>query len=290
MKELTKLIKILSSYGLRNSVSEIKKLAGEEEAKKRFKASLVPGEWDPNLGAAEYAKDTEKGYFGKNLDSLASDLSSYYNASSYYRPKKSLEDIGRKYGFKISLLGSGAYRVAFSIGNDLVIKISKQWGGEEMGAQMNRDDYRLGTDPEIGGIFPRAYPAENYGSGSNWVILERVKGIFHGYELPHFFKSSILVDPASLSDSDAESYWYLVRRSLDKSYVGPISWPLKKLLRSPGTFTMEDLRNDLAARSPTFRNLQLAIRKYGISIAEIRPDNLGIGSDGRLVLLDSSIF
>jgi hypothetical protein len=260
---------------------------------------LIPGKWDPEGEEEEGEEESnpeeenlETKHFGatpNDLASLALDLSSYNTPSSYHHPKESLEDIGRKYGFKISLLGSGAYRKAFSIGNDLVIKISKSWGGED-GAQMNSDDYRLGTDAEIGGIFPRAYAKDPYGRGFKWVILERVKEISHRYELAHFFKCSILVDPASLSDTDAEDYWYLVRRGFDENDNETIPWPLNRLLRSPGPFTMRDLRNDLAARSPTFKNLRLAIRKYNISVGEIRPDNLGIGSDGRLVLLDSSIF
>lgn len=299
MKELTKLIKILSSYGLWNSVSEIKKLAGEEEARRRFPGELrlVPGVWDPELGDEEEGEsnpeeeDLGKKHFGANsndLTFLALDLSSYISALRQGF-NESLEKIGGKYGFKISLLGFGGYRTAFSIGNDLIIKISNRLGGED-GARMNREDYRLGTDPEIGGIFPRAYDKDPYGKGFSWVTLERVKEIFYGYELPHFFKCSILVDPAGLSDIDAEAYWHLVRRGFDEKDNETISRPLDRLLRSPGPFTMRDLRNDLAARSPTFKNLQLAIRKYNILISEIRPDNLGIGSDGRLVLLDSSIF
>lgn len=198
MKELTKLIKILSSYGLWNSASEIKKLAEEEEARRRFPGELrlVPGVWDPELGDEEEGEsnpeeeeDLGKKHFGANsndLTFLALDLSSYISALRQGF-NESLEKIGGKYGFKISLLGSGAYRTAFSIGNDLIIKISNRLGGED-GARMNREDYRLGTDPEIGGIFPRAYDKDPYGKGFSWVTLERVKEISHRHELAHFFQ------------------------------------------------------------------------------------------------------
>jgi hypothetical protein len=72
-----------------------------------------------------------------------------------------------------------------------------------------------------------------------------------------------------------------------------MSWRFDDLILPKGTdgpLTMRALRADLSRYSPAFRNLDRVIRKYGVVIDEIRADNLGIGSDGRLVLLDSSIF
>ena len=238
MKELTKLIKILSSYGLWNSESEINKLAEEEEARRRFPGELrlVPGVWDPELGDEEEGEsnpeeeeeDLGKKHFGANsndLTFLALDLSSYISALRQGF-NESLEKIGGKYGFKISLLGSGAYRTAFSIGNDLIIKISNRLGGED-GARMNREDYRLGTDPEIGGIFPRAYDKAPYGKGFNWVTLERVKEISHRHELAHFSSAVfwLILRVCLILMLKPTGIWYgeVLMKRIMSPYPGPLT-------------------------------------------------------------------
>ena len=55
------------------------------ETMRRFRASLVPGEWDPEHGAAEELQDLETKYFGKDTDaltSLALELSHYARKAS----------------------------------------------------------------------------------------------------------------------------------------------------------------------------------------------------------------
>ena len=65
-----------------------------------------------------------------------------------------------------------------------------------------------------------------------------------------------------------------------------------------GDATLEALGRDLLRRSAPFRGLVKLLTRYNVSLDEIisqygygvRDENLGLGSDGRLVLLDSSIF
>ena len=264
--------------------SRIKRIIRDEiilETMRRFPGKLVPGVWDPARGAGEEQEDLEKGYFGKDTDtltSLALDLSHFTRkASILYGPDSALalKKIGKKYGSKITFLGRGAYRSTFSIGDDLAIKVANDLGAPA--DEMNRDDYRLGTDAEIGQIVPRAFI---HGNNFDWVVLERVAEITDERELIRFFKSSFISNPESLTESQVWTYWNLVLHALyednsDKGYK---------------TSSVNKLKLELSQKLPLFRNLQRAIKKYNISERELRPDNFGIGSDGRLVLLDSSIF
>ena len=262
---------------------KVRRIIREEillEAARRFRASLVPGEWDPEHGAAEELQDLETKYFGKDTDaltSLALELSHYARkASTLDGPDSALalKKIGKKYGSKITFLGSGAYRSTFSIGDDLVIKVANELG---MGAdEMNRDDYRLGKDTEIGQIAPRSYI---HGDNFDWVILERVKEITDEREIIHFFKSSLISNPESLTESQVWEYFHLLQ---DAFY--------EKNKRDYDSPAVDKLNLELTKISPLFRNFKRAIKKYNIAGRELRPDNFGIGSDGRLVLLDSSIF
>jgi hypothetical protein len=189
-------------------------------------------------------------------------------------------------------MGAGASRATFSIGSDLVMKVAMS----PTRSRMNRDDYRLGIDTSLRQIAPRAYVHGGGFSGYDWVILERVRLIEHGeQELPQFFKCSLLVDTDGLAERDKGNYWQIVHRALDPDVEDEVrvGWPFEDLILSKpagGPLTMRALRADLSRYSPAFRNLDRVIRKYGVEMMEVRWDNLGIGSDGRLVLLDSSIF
>ncbi len=283
------------------------------EEKKIFPGKLIPGEWNPegeeeegeeesnpneeesNPNEEEKEKDLERQHFGGgegSLTALAQDLAALGRVDSWSGPSdEDVTSIGRKHGFKVSFMGAGASRATFSIGSDLVMKVALS----DMRSRMNRDDYRLGVDTSLRQIAPRAYVHGGGFSGYDWVILERVRTVTDPQELPQFFKCSLLVDPDGLAAKSKDNYWQLVRRALDPDVKDEVrvGWPFVNLILSNpvgGPLTMRALRADLSRYSPAFRNLDRVIRKYNVAIMEIREDNLGIGSDGRLVLLDSSIF
>ena len=277
------------------SKSRIKRIIRDEivlETIRRFPGKLVPGVWDPARGDREEREDLERQHFGggeSSLTALAQELFELHRAHSGLRGPRDedVTSVGRKHGFKVTFMGAGASRATFSIGSDLVMKVGTAW--------MNEDDYRLGVDTSLRQIAPRAYVHGGGLSGFDWVVLERVSTIDHLRELPHFFKCSLLVDPGSLAARDKAPYWNLVRAALDPEVEDEkkVGWPFENLILSKGTdqpLTMRTLRANLSRYSPAFRNLDRVIKKYGVATIEIREDNLGIGSDGRLVLLDSSIF
>jgi len=276
---------------MRISEDRIRRIIRREivlETMRRRRASLVPGEWDPELGDEEERAALEKKYFGKDADALAALARDLPQASSPARScsgcawtatsrssPHELKKVGIKHGVKVAFLGRGAYRAAFSIGDDLVIKVINDAGGGA--AEMNKADYRLGTDSEIGQITPRAYV---HGDNFSWVVLERVAEITEEREIIRFFKSSLILNPESLTESQVWTYFNLLRDAFfyEKN---------KRDFDSP---TVDKLNLELTKTSPLFRNFKRAIKKYNIALYELRPDNFGIGSDGRLVLLDSSIF
>jgi len=264
---------------MRISEDRIRRIIRREivlETMRRRRASLVPGEWDPELGDEEERAALEKKYFGKDADALAALARDLPQAITHHTPSPhELKKVGIKHGVKVAFLGRGAYRAAFSIGDDLVIKVINDAGGGA--AEMNKADYRLGTDSEIGQITPRAYV---HGDNFSWVVLERVAEITEEREIIRFFKSSLILNPESLTESQVWTYFNLLRNAFfyEKN---------KRDFDSP---TVDKLNLELTKTSPLFRNFKRAIKKYNIALYELRPDNFGIGSDGRLVLLDSSIF
>ena len=278
------------------SESRIRRIIRDElvlETIRRFSGKLVPGVWDPARGEREEQEALERQHFGGGESSLTAlaqelfELHRAHNGPGVAPRDEDVTSVGRKHGFKVTFMGAGASRATFSIGSDLVMKVGT--------ARMNEDDYRLGVDTSLRQIAPRAYIHGGGLSGFDWVVLERVSTIDHHRELPHFFKCSLLVDPDSLAARDKTSYWNLVRAALEPEVEDEkkVGWPFENLILSKGTdqpLTMRTLRANLSRYSPAFRNLDRVIKKYGVATIEIREDNLGIGSDGRLVLLDSSIF
>ena len=277
-------------------VGRVRRIIREEillETMRRFPGKLVPGVWDPARGNREELEDLERQHFGGDesaLTALAQDLA----ALRHYPVDEDVADTGRKHGFKVNFMGSGASRATYSIGSDLVMKVSME-GSTHVAPRMNEDDYSLGVDTSLRQIAPRAYTHGGGLSGFDWVILERVSVIDSWQKLPQFFKCSLLVNPDGLRVRDLGGYWDIVQQALNPEIEDEesVDGPFENLILSKGAdqpLTMRPLRTDLSRYSPAFRNLDRVIRKYGVDMDEIREDNLGIGSDGRLVLLDSSIF
>lgn len=256
------------------------------------------------------SRDLEDKYFGisqESLDALSKALLEMFGRQGEweYSPNDpELVALRKRFRVPIEYVGGGSYRIVFSIGNDLVLKISTDSLGDEPfdppADQMNADDFALGTDPDIRNIVPRAY---KHSDDWSWVLLERVEPLPRESDFLKFFRSELLPDPNSLGESGKESYETLIHALLDmKNYYNyrPLDMTdtvlsyfrggeLAKATPDPSVPLLE-IRKDLLRRSAVFRNLVIARKRYNIRSFEIRSDNLGIGSDGRLVLLDSSIF
>ena len=198
------------------------------------------------------------------------------------------------FGVSTKFIGNGRHRTVASINDRFIVKIATHSSGQ----RANKEDHTLGTDREIGHIFPRAY---FHDKDFKWIVLEQVtpcKGIT---DVAPYFKSKYLVNP---DWKQGGAYMRFIREVIldddhffDETLVKDIDEELesiwKRALRNDGSFdlntvTIGDIRFDLM-QTPTFLNLWRAIKKHYIIIGEIKSFNMGIAADGRLVLLDSSM-
>lgn len=256
------------------------------------------------------SRDLEDKYFGisqASLDALSKALLEMFGRRGEWEYSSSDPEVvalRKRFRIPVEYIGGGSYRIVFSIGNDLVLKISTDSLGsvpfDPPADQMNADDFALGTDPDIRNIVPRAY---KHADDWSWVVLERVEPLGWESDFLQFFRSELLPDPLSLGESGKESYDTLFRVLLDmQNYklYRPLDMndtvlsyfrgsELAKETPDPSVPLLE-IRKDLLRTSVAFRGLVIARKRYNIRTTEIHSGNLGIGSDGRLVLLDSSIF
>ena len=241
-------------------------------------------------------------------------LAAYSEAGTDEPPPEVLQDLSKTWGRPIEFIGFGSYRVTFSIGRDLVMKMSLDElgpgpdpdtgvSGDPAGAEMNRDDFRLGTDPQLDHIVPRAYL---HAPDWSWVVLERVAPLGSTEQFLSFFRSPLLPPVATLGEAGIERVVEALRIVLEiqagkqsgtERPDDPLEMYLGYDVPQPEA-TLEALGSDLLRRSAPFRGLVKLLTRYNVSLDEIisqygygvQLQNLGLGSDGRLVLLDSSIF
>lgn len=179
-------------------------------------------------------------------------------------------------------IGHGAYRDTYSIhGVPEVLKAATVPAGIEM----NRDDWRLGTDRSVRGAFTRAFA---HHPEYMWVILERVSPI--GIMWEHVPNAVFTDRFPPMKRGSAElgiDPQYLFRQAV---YIasGQATMGIRMLGRRVMGDELESMTQE-CLRIPNFSALIRAVRKYTIRISEVCPNNLGIAQDGRLVLLDSSV-
>ncbi len=243
-------------------------------------------------------EDLETAYFGKDrrdLTKICKTLRLNFSQNNYindYELQRFAKALGKNVGLDINYMGAGAFRATYSIGNDLVMKISSQF--DQYSFDMNKNDFKLGTDPEIGNIFPRAYLHDYI---YEWVLLERVTPINTNHEAAKYFENPILPPLEQLSEDEKNDYFNLVILSLNEKNDNKFN-ALMNITRLTKHYIYDKnyrpkanaLREHMLRYSPTYRNLYKAVKKYNIDTSEIRFQNIGYGSDGRFVLLDSSIF
>ena len=263
----------------------------------------------------ENIQDPEREHFGftpEGIDALMVALLRHFQGEWTLSPgDPETRQIQKQFGLPVEFIADGNYRITFGLGSDLVLKVSKDlistedaggWGGES-GHEMNLDDYKLGVDPSLGGITPRAYLRAR---DSAWVVLERVAPLGSTEQFLGFFRSPLLPPVGALDPTVGDRVVETLRMVLEllsgkSSGTQQPDDPLEMHLGPhvpQADATLEALGRDLLRRSAPFRGLVKLLTRYNVSLDEIisqygygvRLENLGLGSDGRLVLLDSSIF
>jgi len=189
--------------------------------------------------------------------------------------------------------GRGSFRAVFSCDKDYVIKIDASIDGS--GIEMNREDQQLGINKKYGDIFPRVFM---FDPGFKWIVAEKVREVDTPEEINKFF-------PNVLLRSDLmNTHMYLVAIKIIMEYkVAQMKGNKQMMQHFSDTFddykqagltynsyaTIEKVVNKFN-KNPTFFKIVSAIFEHGIEIQDaIQPGNMGIGYDGRLVILDSSI-
>jgi hypothetical protein len=255
-------------------------------------------EYDDEEEPPATIEDLETSYYGKDrrdLTRVCKLLRLNYTKNAYLNDaeiERFARVLGKEVGLNIKFMGAGAFRATYTIGNDLVMKISSN-GYDQYTLEMNKNDFQLGTDPEIGNIFPRAYLHDYI---YEWILLEKVTPIKKNHEAAKYFENSILGSVEQLSEDEKNDYFNLVMLSLEDGKRGNFynlihhSELANRFSNKKEIPTADMLKNYMLKNSHTYRSLYKAIKKYKIDVSEIRFDNIGYASDGRFVLLDSSIF
>ena len=189
--------------------------------------------------------------------------------------------------------GRGLWRAVFSCDKDYVIKIDASIDGS--GADMNREDQQLGTNKKYGDIFPRVFM---FDPKYKWIVAEKVTVATSPIQINKFFPNFLL------QDSFMYKYTYLsVVKTIMEYKVAQLKGNKQMMQQCSNTFqefkqtgiayshyvTIEKVVDNFR-KNPNFFKIVSAIFEHGIDIEDaIRPENMGIGNDGRLVILDSSI-
>ena len=189
--------------------------------------------------------------------------------------------------------GRGSFRAVFSCDKDYVIKIDASPDGS--GKDMNREDQQLGTNKKYGDIFPRVFM---FDPEYKWIVAEKVKEINTPEEINKFFpnpvfRSNLMDTKMYLTGIKRAMEYKVAQMQGDKQAIQDIEDGFASLKRTGLTYnsyaTLEKVIQNFS-KNPNFFKIVSAVFEHGIEIEDsIRPSNTGIGSDGRLVILDSSI-
>ena len=254
--------------------------------------------------------EQEKQYFG-NSRNIAVELLKHYQPilqsastskeaqqefdKSSESDEKIAADVSQKTGSQVSFLGKGAFRATFKVENDTVIKlnISK---GSQTGQKMNEEDFSLGTDSRYGEIFPKAYEID---ANKDWVILEQVTPIKDYFRISKYFPNDVLQgfrDPMRYYELFLESIRFVVGNNIKvDQFIQTATQKINNISRlflkaiAKREVPLEEIIGGFK-KLKTFNDITSAIIRYNMDINDaLRPKNIGVGQDGRFVILDSSI-
>jgi len=193
--------------------------------------------------------------------------------------------------------GRGAFRAVFSCDKDFVIKIDASIDGS--GKDMNREDQQLGTNKKYGDIFPRVF---KFDPEYKWIVAEKVTPIERVGGITKFFPNSLFRSDLMNSHLYLDGIKYAMDYKVcqmkgDKDAMKDLLVGFEYLRKGDltyDTYVPIDKYVDAVIKkfnkNPNFFKIVSAVFEHGIEIEDsIKQGNMGIGSDGRLVILDSSI-
>ena len=196
---------------------------------------------------------------------------------------------------KFKLLGEGSFRMVFSYGNDYVIKVATPRGEDFIipphALEMNKEDAMFGRMPKYSSLFPKVYQTD---AAYKWIIMEKCVAINNEEIFLKFFPNPA-VDPFVADNllklqqfsyvllycvCKADGHQELMKIETITSYLerraNSLSISFEELIRSYEKLTLFNKIVDFCA-------------EFGVLPREIRLGNVGISSDGRFVIIDSSV-
>lgn len=261
----------------------------------------------------EALNDSEAQFFGPVFAEVIADYEDPKNAD-IFKDYQSLMIHNSKYP-KLSMLGSGAFRITFEDTDDprFLLKVAKP--GKRTSIQDNT------TEINAFNQFPEIFPKIYYSAPDNrFFIIERVEvlsgpnftktleakfpDVFQKIKsLPRFINSG--VDPYENSSNKTKDMWRDLVCSLDthrlnENFDEVITSPDPNIRKAAvnifkiqfyhksakAAYTTEEICEIIEDTS--FKRMFNIVNSLGIAFRELRGDNMGLTNEGRLVIIDNS--
>ena len=196
-------------------------------------------------------------------------------------------------------LGSGAFRTVYGFYDnpDVILKVARGQHGRSS-FRMNKEDYELFK--KYPSISPRVYAHDD--EDWAWVYMEAIEpavGAFSGkYQeallatFPKLVKYILQSNLRSrINPTNTDDIMLVIATAAARLARGDRRLPATDSLM----FTIKNWTDDnedqiIANADPAFLELSKAMVEYDIAPDEIREKNVGYGKDGKLIIIDSSIF
>jgi hypothetical protein len=261
----------------------------------------------------EALSEAEAQYFGPVFAEVIADYEDPKNAG-IFKDFQTFTAHNSKYP-KMSMLGSGAFRVTFEDLDDprFLLKVAKP--GKKTALQDNITEIKVFNQfPEI---FPKVFYAAPDGrffitervevlGGNRFsnILEEKFSDVFKKIKsLPRFINSG--ADPYEQSSDPIKNMWRdlvvsMEMHRIDENFDELINSPNPDLRKSAVNllklqfhhtsakvaFTTEEICEIIEGTS--FKKIFNVINSLGIAFRELRADNMGVTPEGRLVIIDNS--
>ena len=200
---------------------------------------------------------------------------------------------------KAERLGAGAFRTVYGFYDnpDVILKVARGAHGRSS-FNMNKDDYELFR--KYPSISPRVYAHDD--EDWAWVYLEDVEpavGAFSNKyldavratfpKLTDYILQSDL--KTRINPTNADDLMLVIATAAARLARGDRPLPAMDSLMYAVKWWTDDNEDEIIANAdPAFLELSKAMVEFDIAPEEIREKNVGYGKDGKLILIDSSIF
>lgn len=293
LETLAKIANRLDSLGLTREAdildSFIRKVAADPVP---VQDPNYPEEEEDDYGSDIVEPDIKEKHFGFSLDTVGEKITKAFElwdpSSRIFPLSEIIVSIVNDPNFKF--LGQGSFRMVFSYGNEYVIKVAGPGAWFNHSLEMNKEDAMFGRMPKYSDLFPKVYEAD---PAYKWIIMDKCTVINHESEFLKFFPNTV-TDPFVTNDfSRIELFSYALSSCVYKETKNEAK------IAGPNTYLVNQLKDKFGIRPEeiigSYESLTLFnkivdfCKEFGALPTEIRLGNVGISSDGRFVIIDSSV-